>query len=143
MFNLAILFRRELYCSDQHDDIYNFEAKENVDISNLSKDKTLSVNSVNDSDEYNCVSKTNDETPVSGLRNRHKSKAGGGAPAAAGARDAHWRGRAVRESPIWCMDFSNDLIILGCADGRLEFWEASSGKLMVSVFVSLNLAQTH
>ncbi|KAI8430672.1 hypothetical protein MSG28_000867 [Choristoneura fumiferana] len=121
----------ELYCSDQHDDIYNFEAKENVDISNLSKDKTLSVNSANDSDEYNCVSKTSDETPVSGLRNRHKGKATSGASPAAGARDEHWRGRAVKDSPIWCMDFSNDLIILGCADGRLEFWEASSGKLMV------------
>ncbi|XP_073951659.1 SREBP cleavage activating protein [Choristoneura fumiferana] len=121
---------RELYCSDQHDDIYNFEAKENVDISNLSKDKTLSVNSANDSDEYNCVSKTSDETPVSGLRNRHKGKATSGASPAAGARDEHWRGRAVKDSPIWCMDFSNDLIILGCADGRLEFWEASSGKLM-------------
>lgn len=44
-----------------------------------------------------------------------------------------WRGKAVKESPVWCMDFCNDLIILGCADGRLEFWEASTGKLMVSI----------
>lgn len=43
-----------------------------------------------------------------------------------------WRERVVNESPIWCMDFSNDLVILGCADGRLEFWEATTGKLMVS-----------
>lgn len=46
-----------------------------------------------------------------------------------------WRGRAVSESPVWCMDFCNDLIILGCADGRLEFWEASTGKLIVSPFI--------
>lgn len=50
-----------------------------------------------------------------------------------------WRGKAVRESPVWCMDFCNDLIILGCADGRLEFWEASTGKLMVSIVNPLSL----
>lgn len=43
-----------------------------------------------------------------------------------------WGCRDVSESPIWCVDFCNDLIVLGCADGRLEFWEATSGKLMVS-----------
>ncbi|XP_052897024.1 sterol regulatory element-binding protein cleavage-activating protein isoform X1 [Anopheles moucheti] len=30
-------------------------------------------------------------------------------------------------SPIWCMDFLDNLIVIGCADGRLEFWEGSSG----------------
>ncbi|CAH2035548.1 unnamed protein product, partial [Iphiclides podalirius] len=40
------------------------------------------------------------------------------------------RTRAVSESPVWCMDFCDDLVILGCADGRLELWEASTGKLM-------------
>lgn len=34
-------------------------------------------------------------------------------------------------SPIWCMDYMENLIVLGCADGRLEFWEGSSGKLKV------------
>ncbi|XP_077302118.1 SREBP cleavage activating protein isoform X2 [Arctopsyche grandis] len=29
---------------------------------------------------------------------------------------------------IWCMDFADDLIVLGCSDGRLEFWEASTAK---------------
>ncbi|XP_057669647.1 sterol regulatory element-binding protein cleavage-activating protein isoform X1 [Diorhabda carinulata] len=32
-------------------------------------------------------------------------------------------------SPIWCMDYLDNLIVIGCADGRLEFWEASSGDL--------------
>ncbi|XP_044267685.1 sterol regulatory element-binding protein cleavage-activating protein [Tribolium madens] len=32
-------------------------------------------------------------------------------------------------SPIWCMDYLENLIVLGCADGRLEFWEGSSGRL--------------
>ncbi|CAG9558135.1 unnamed protein product [Danaus chrysippus] len=43
---------------------------------------------------------------------------------------ACWRGQVLMDTPVWCMDFCNDLIILGCADGRLEFWEASTGKLM-------------
>lgn len=44
------------------------------------------------------------------------------------------KGRAISKSPIWCMDYCNDLIILGCADGRLEFWEVTSCKLMVSAY---------
>ncbi|XP_063633942.1 sterol regulatory element-binding protein cleavage-activating protein [Cydia splendana] len=124
---------RELYCSDQHDDIYNYEAKENVDINNLSIDKdSLCVKSAKDSDENSFVYKSNES--VSGLRNRHKGKlVNGGVENTwcdAEPASADWRARAVRDSPIWCMDFCNDLIILGCADGRLEFWEASSGKLM-------------
>ncbi|CAG9814063.1 unnamed protein product [Phaedon cochleariae] len=34
-----------------------------------------------------------------------------------------------RLSPIWCMDYQDNLIVIGCADGRLEFWEAMTGKL--------------
>lgn len=33
--------------------------------------------------------------------------------------------------PIWCIDCKNNIIVLGCADGILEFWECSSGKLKV------------
>ncbi|KAL1513489.1 hypothetical protein ABEB36_002893 [Hypothenemus hampei] len=32
-------------------------------------------------------------------------------------------------SSVWCMDFVNNLIIIGCSDGKLEFWEATSSKL--------------
>ncbi|XP_022907413.1 sterol regulatory element-binding protein cleavage-activating protein [Onthophagus taurus] len=31
-------------------------------------------------------------------------------------------------SPIWCMDFLDNLVVIGCADGRLEFWEGTTGK---------------
>lgn len=41
-------------------------------------------------------------------------------------------------SPIWCMDFVDNLVVVGCADGRLEFWEGSTGKLKVS-FVYLQI----
>ncbi|KAI4464852.1 sterol regulatory element-binding protein cleavage-activating protein [Holotrichia oblita] len=34
-------------------------------------------------------------------------------------------------SPIWCMDYLDNLIVLGCADGRLEFWEGTTGKFKV------------
>ncbi|KAF4532599.1 hypothetical protein B566_EDAN013377 [Ephemera danica] len=29
--------------------------------------------------------------------------------------------------PVWCMDCQENLVVLGCANGRLEFWEASTG----------------
>ncbi|XP_035792380.1 sterol regulatory element-binding protein cleavage-activating protein-like [Anopheles albimanus] len=32
-----------------------------------------------------------------------------------------------RLSPIWCLDFLDNLIVIGCADGRLEFWEGTTG----------------
>ncbi|XP_058065673.1 sterol regulatory element-binding protein cleavage-activating protein [Anopheles bellator] len=32
-----------------------------------------------------------------------------------------------RVSPIWCLDFLDNLIVIGCADGRLEFWEGTTG----------------
>ncbi|CAH0556664.1 unnamed protein product [Brassicogethes aeneus] len=32
-------------------------------------------------------------------------------------------------SQIWCIDYLDNLIVIGCADGRLEFWEGTTGKL--------------
>ncbi|XP_055694551.1 sterol regulatory element-binding protein cleavage-activating protein isoform X2 [Lutzomyia longipalpis] len=32
-------------------------------------------------------------------------------------------------SPIWCLDFVDSLIAVGCSDGRIEFWEGSTGNL--------------
>lgn len=34
--------------------------------------------------------------------------------------------------PIWCIDYTDNLIVLGCANGRLEFWEGTTGKLKVN-----------
>ncbi|CAG9781801.1 unnamed protein product [Diatraea saccharalis] len=81
----------------------------------------------------------NDNSEVNLLHNRNKSRLVSGSsvenrtdsvvhPEA--VTNSNWRGALITESPIWCMDFCNDLIIAGCADGRIEFWEASSGKLM-------------
>lgn len=36
-----------------------------------------------------------------------------------------------KSSPIWCLDYLDNLIAIGCADGRLEFWEGTTGKLKV------------
>lgn len=33
--------------------------------------------------------------------------------------------------PIWCIDYLDNLIVIGCANGRIEFWEGSTGKLKV------------
>lgn len=38
-------------------------------------------------------------------------------------------------SPIWCMDYLDNLIVLGCADGRLEFWEGTTGKFKVFIIL--------
>ncbi|XP_055390295.1 sterol regulatory element-binding protein cleavage-activating protein [Condylostylus longicornis] len=34
-----------------------------------------------------------------------------------------------RFSPIWCMDYLNNIVALGCANGRIEFWEIPTGIL--------------
>lgn len=46
-------------------------------------------------------------------------------------------GVGVGVSPIWCMDFVDNLVVLGCADGRLEFWEGLTGKLKVSLVTTI------
>lgn len=33
--------------------------------------------------------------------------------------------------PIWCIDCKDNIVVLGCVDGCLEFWECSSGLLKV------------
>ncbi|XP_055531679.1 sterol regulatory element-binding protein cleavage-activating protein [Wyeomyia smithii] len=37
------------------------------------------------------------------------------------------RKKIYQTSPIWCLDFLDNLIVIGCADGRLEFWEGTTG----------------
>ncbi|XP_012252105.2 sterol regulatory element-binding protein cleavage-activating protein isoform X2 [Athalia rosae] len=32
-------------------------------------------------------------------------------------------------SPIWCIDYQENLIVVGCANGSLEFWEGTTGLL--------------
>lgn len=34
-------------------------------------------------------------------------------------------------SSIWCMDYQENLIVIGCANGSLEFWEGTTGKFKV------------
>lgn len=34
-------------------------------------------------------------------------------------------------SAIWCMDYQENLIVIGCANGSLEFWEGTTGKFKV------------
>ncbi|XP_028162169.1 sterol regulatory element-binding protein cleavage-activating protein-like [Ostrinia furnacalis] len=136
---------RDLYCSDQHDDLYSsYESKENVDTSNINIIHRDSLNSaVKDSemcDENIYITQTNDSV-VPSLRNRNKSRlvCNSGAENVRtecevtnteAVTNSNPKGTPITESPVWCMDFCNDLIILGCADGRIEFWEASSGKFM-------------
>lgn len=38
-------------------------------------------------------------------------------------------------SQIWCIDYLDNLIVAGCADGRLEFWEVNTNKLKVSIVI--------
>lgn len=33
--------------------------------------------------------------------------------------------------PVWCIDCRENIVVLGCADGRLEFWEGASGRFKV------------
>ncbi|KYQ48506.1 Sterol regulatory element-binding protein cleavage-activating protein [Trachymyrmex zeteki] len=40
--------------------------------------------------------------------------------------------RTIQSSPIiaaiWCMDYQENLIVVGCANGSLEFWEGTTGR---------------
>ncbi|CAH0703483.1 unnamed protein product [Spodoptera exigua] len=133
---------RNLYCGDQQEDLYNcYEAKENVDTSNLNiSNQDIMNNSVKsrDNSDDNIFVFDSSGQSVNSLRSKsnYKSTLSDSGPTAEDdnsedvVSNLDWRGKAIKESPVWCMDFCNDLIILGCADGRLEFWEASSGKLM-------------
>lgn len=47
-------------------------------------------------------------------------------------------GESLKDStyaPVWCMDCQNNLIVVGCANGQIEIWEASSGKHKVSTIL--------
>lgn len=39
--------------------------------------------------------------------------------------------KKVEVSPIWCLDYTDNLIVIGCADGKIEFWESTTGTLKV------------
>lgn len=53
--------------------------------------------------------------------------------------------RTMQTSPvisaIWCMDYQENLIVVGCANGSLEFWEGTTGRFKVSDEIS-NVQQT-
>ncbi|XP_013179398.1 PREDICTED: sterol regulatory element-binding protein cleavage-activating protein [Papilio xuthus] len=116
--------RRREYC----------ETKENVNTNNLSVNKSdLSVtdSEVNEINNENIFVFNSSAESANNLRNRHENKMNRRTSSDGGPMpEDDCKSKAFSESPVWCIDFCNDLIILGCADGRLEFWEASSGKLM-------------
>lgn len=41
------------------------------------------------------------------------------------------RRSSVAMSAIWCLDYMDNLIAIGCADGKIEFWESTTGTLKV------------
>lgn len=38
-------------------------------------------------------------------------------------------------APIWCLDCHENLIVVGCSNGRLEFWEGSTGTFKVKISI--------
>ncbi|CAH4038841.1 unnamed protein product [Pieris brassicae] len=99
---------RDLYCSDEHDnDIYEKE------ILDLNKFNVNRKSAINDSDSFKSEF-------LSSHDKVHRNPSD---------LNEDCKAKPIKESPVWSMDYCNDLIILGCADGRLEFWEATSGKL--------------
>lgn len=57
-----------------------------------------------------------------------------------GAWLVKWRGNKVGSVsnddsdvgiPIWSMDYLDNLIVAGCANGQIEFWEGTTGRLKV------------
>ncbi|CAK1588368.1 unnamed protein product [Parnassius mnemosyne] len=125
-YNFAKCYR-DLYYADQED----CDTKETFDSSNYSLNKNdLSVKEGDVCDESIFLFNSSAESSCV-LRNRHDNKVNKTTNSDVDTIDnENYKRGAVSESPVWCMDFCNELIIVGCADGRLEFWEASSGKLM-------------
>ncbi|CAG4942250.1 unnamed protein product [Colias eurytheme] len=117
-YNFAKTYR-DLYFSDEHD---MYETKENLDINKYSANREFCGNNIKEKviDESTYVN--SDKV----LKNTHELRKSDSEDA---VTNLNWRSKPMKESPVWCMDYCNDLIILGCADGRLEFWEATSGKL--------------
>lgn len=146
-YPLCLRCFRDLYCSELNDDLYNcYESKENVDTSNLNgKIEEPIVNSVKDTevcDDNDFFLLQSNNSSVTSLRNRNKGRLVSNNGVESVRTESEFmeseavmntNGTPITESPVWCMDFCNDLIILGCADGRIEFWEASSGKFMVII----------
>lgn len=126
---------RDLYFTE-HSNVYEANSKTNSDLNSLYMNKQDSSAACKDSDisDESVFDFNRSEESVNSLRNRGGNRINSRTNSDVDSAGLNWRGRPMRESPVWCMDFSNDLIILGCADGRVEFWEASTGKLMVSYF---------
>ncbi|XP_046976894.1 sterol regulatory element-binding protein cleavage-activating protein [Vanessa cardui] len=123
---------RDLYYTEQND-IYELNEKTNSEVNNScinKQDLNAAFKDSDVSDESVFIFDRSDDS-INSLRNRGGSKINARTCSdAENTPNSNWRGRAMRESPVWCMDFCNDLVILGCADGRLEFWEASTSKLL-------------
>lgn len=43
-------------------------------------------------------------------------------------------------SAIWCLDYMDNLIVIGCADGKIEFWESTTGALKVTIISELSIS---
>ncbi|XP_076269719.1 SREBP cleavage activating protein isoform X2 [Rhynchophorus ferrugineus] len=72
-----------------------------------------------------CKNKKNDMVPKRRQLSRdHINKSGDSSRKTAG-----FGSTSGRLSSVWCMDYVDNLIIIGCADGRLELWEATSSKV--------------
>ncbi|XP_065216116.1 sterol regulatory element-binding protein cleavage-activating protein [Planococcus citri] len=46
-----------------------------------------------------------------------------------------------RNVPIWCIDCKDNIVVLGCVDGCLEFWECSTG-IMKCIYVDDRISIT-
>lgn len=68
------------------------------------------------------------------MRTRHRnSSIGERSPTIANSQNNSMGTHNGVVPPIWCIDYMDNLIVLGCANGRLEFWEGTTGKLKVNI----------
>ncbi|XP_039763259.1 sterol regulatory element-binding protein cleavage-activating protein [Pararge aegeria] len=122
---------RDLYYTNQSE----VTERTNSDLMNLNvgKQDSSATNVKDNSSEISAITLNTCTNSLGSLRNRGGSKISSSRNNNCdmeSAANSNWRARAMSESPVWCMDFCNNLIILGCSDGRLEFWEANTGKLI-------------
>lgn len=120
-------------CSPSSDSKYNFNKSyrhyyfnHNYDVKSRNE-KTLKRQSLGESlkvvvNDSNCESVSKRESVGGGKTGFNRESSGSSSDF-----------NSTVYSPVWCMDYVDNLIVIGCADGRLEFWEATTGKLKVNL----------
>lgn len=110
-------FQYRKYFSNSNNNLHNLIQNNHVDFDDINND--MNFRRRRKSSQYSAGSST--DLTVSDVQRSQSLKS-----------QNSQEERIHSSSPIWCLDFLDNLIVIGCADGRLEFWEGTTGNIKVS-----------